>query len=806
MPACDHCLLEVEPAAAISEGIGERIAIFCCAGCRNIYRLLQEEGLDGFYARRRGWTPGPPSVPPIDPERFLAVQRESGDDREMDLVLSGIRCASCVWLIEKHLGRKDGVRHVRVNYATRRSTIRWNPAQTDAGAIASWIAELGYHPSPGETTATEEALDRERKDLLLRLGTAAFLSSQIMMVTTGLYAGYFQGMEPGYRTMFHLVAWALATPILLYSGYPFLKNTLGGIRSRMPGMDALVFLGSFSAYAYSVAMIFAGGEVYFDTTAMIVTLILLGRYLEATARSRASDTISGLFRLAPSRARRILLGGEGMPRRVETVPVSAIRENDRIEIVPGERIPADGIVAEGISEADESLLTGEARPVPKAPGSRVFTGTVNGTGMLRIEVTGAGRNTALARIVRAVEEAQSRKTAVQRLADKVVVSFVPGVLLVSLLTLGGRLLAGNPAVPAFLASISVLVVACPCALGLATPLAVYMGTSAAQSRGILVKGGDVLETGSKVDTVFFDKTGTLTQGSPRLTDTAGFPLPPDEVLGIAAALESSSEHSLAKAIRKEIPMGAFRDASDFRAHPGMGVEGVLDGTRYLLGREEFLGRRGIVPSREQREIARIWSEEGKSVIWLSDEMAVLGLLAVADALRAETAECVRILTRNGYHVRMVTGDGEGPSRKLARESGIGDVLCSLNPREKADEIRKARSGGAVLLMVGDGINDAPALSEADVGLAMGRGTDIAHDSADAVLMHEDLRLVPRFLSVSKKTMRIIRQNLFWAFSYNAVAIPLAVSGRLHPIVSAGLMAISSLVVVGNSLRLRNEAA
>lgn len=806
MPVCEHCLLEVHPGSAISEGIGGRNAVFCCPGCRNIHLLLRGEGLDGFYARRRGWTPGPPSVPPIDPERFIAIQRKSGDDREMDLLLSGIRCASCVWLVEKHLGGKKGVRHARVNYATHRATVRWDPAQTDAGTIAGWIAELGYSPSPGESTPTEEALARERKDLLLRLGTAAFLSSQIMMVTAGLYAGYFQGMEPEYRTMFHLVAWALATPVLFYSGYPFLKNALAGVRNRVPGMDILVFLGSFSAYAYSVTMIYAGGEVYFDTTAMIVTLILLGRYLEATAKSRASETISRLFRLAPGQAKRIRDGGKGAQPHTETVPVSSIRETDMIEIVPGERIPADGIVAEGVSEADESLLTGESRPVAKSPGSHVFTGTVNGTGRLRIEVTGTGRNTALARIIRAVEEAQSRKAPVQRFADKVVASFVPGVLFVSLLTLGGQILAGSPAVAALLASISVLVVACPCALGLATPLAVFAGSSAAQSRGILVKGGDVLETGSKVDTVFFDKTGTLTQGSPRVTDIAGFPLPRDEVLGIAAALEASSEHSLARAIRKEVPKDALRDVSEFRAHPGMGVEGTLDGRRYLLGRREFLGGRAIVPSEEQREIARAWSEEGKTVMWLSDGKAVLGLLAAADALRPETAECARILAQDGYDVRMVTGDGEGVARKIARESGIYEVLSSLTPREKAEAVRKARSGGSILLMVGDGINDAPALTEADVGLAMGRGTDIAHDSADAVLMHDDLRLVPRFLSVSRKTMRVIRQNLFWAFSYNAVAIPLAVTGRLHPIASAGLMAISSLVVVGNSLRLRKEVA
>jgi len=803
--SCDHCDLLIGPGPAIREEIGGREAVFCCPGCRSVHALLVSEGLDGFYARRRGWTPGPPSVPPLDPETFAAAAREAGADREIDLTISGIRCASCVWVIERHLGKKRGVRYARVNYTTHRGKIRWDPTQTDAGTIAGWIAELGYAPSPGETTGMEETLARQKTDLLLRLGTAAFLSSQIMMVTAGLYAGYFQGIEQQTRTLFHLVALGLATPVLFYSGYPFLRNTVAGFRNRAPGMDTLVFLGSFSAYAYSVAMIFSGGEVYFDTTAMIITLILLGRYLEVTAKGRAAETIARLFRLVPAQARRVRNGGGGTLSVVETVPVSSIREGDIVEIIPGERIPADGVVAEGESEADESLLTGEACPVDKAPGSRVFTGTVNGSGRLRFAVTGTGRDTALSRIIRAVEEAQARRSPVQSLADRVVGYFVPAVLLVSLLTLGSRLLAGHPAVPAFLASISVLVVACPCALGLATPLAVFVGSSAAQSRGILVKGADALERGAKVDAVFLDKTGTLTRGMPRLTDVVGFALPRDDVLAIAASLESPSEHALAKAIRREGSGGKIRDVTQFRAHPGMGVEGTVGGRRFLLGRRTFLQDREVAVQEEEEEIARALSEEGKTVVWLSDGKSPLGILAATDTLRPESPECVRSLIGEGYAVAMVTGDGEAVSARIAGEAGIGTVLSALTPPEKTEAVRRARSGGSVVLMVGDGINDAPALTEADVGLAMGRGTDIALESADAVLMRDDLRLVPRFLAISKQTMRVIRQNLFWAFSYNVVAIPLAVSGRLHPIASAALMAASSLVVVGNSLRLRKEA-
>jgi Cu2+-exporting ATPase len=802
MPSCDHCLLEIGPDSAIRDDLDGREVVFCCAGCRNIHALLVDEGLEEFYSRRRGWTPGPPSVSPFDPESFAALAREAGGDREMDIAISGIRCASCIWLIERHLGKKRGVRQARIHYVTHRGKVRFDPAQTDAGSIAAWIAELGYAPSPGDTTGMEESLARERKDLLLRLGTAAFLSLQIMMVTAGLYAGYFQGIDATYRKLLHIVALGLATPVLFYSGYPFLASTLAAIRNRAPGMDALVFLGSFSAYAYSIAMIFTGGEVYFDTTAMIITLILLGRYLETTAKGRATETIARLFRFVPVQARRMQNGDGGSRPFEETVPVSSLRIGDVVEVIPGERIPADGIVTRGESEADESMLTGEARPVAKDPGSQVFTGTVNGSGRLQIEVTGTGRDTSLSRIIRAVEEAQERRSPVQRIADRVVGYFVPAVLLVALLTLVGRLLAGGSAVPAFLASVSVLVVACPCALGLATPLAVFVGSTKAQSLGVLVKGADVLERGAKVDTVFLDKTGTLTRGTPRLTDVVAFGMPRDEVLGISASLEASSEHAMAIAIRDEVPPDMWNKVEKFRAHPGMGVEGTADGRRFFLGRKEFLAQRGVAVTAEHQRTAFGLSGEGKTVVWLSDGKSVLGLLAAADTLRSESPGCIRQLTGDGYDVWMVTGDGDAVSAKIAGEAGIRRVLSSLTPPEKAETVRKTRSEGSVLLMVGDGINDAPALLEADVGLAMGRGTDIALESADAVLMRDDLRLVPLFLAVSKRTTRIIRQNLLWAFSYNAVAIPLAVLGKLHPIVSAALMTISSLVVVGNSLRLR----
>jgi Cu2+-exporting ATPase len=802
VPSCAHCLLDIPPGSSLREEDGGREIHFCCPGCRGIYRLLHSEGLADFYRRRTGWVPGPPEASSTDLESLVDSVTEGDGGQEATLAISGIRCASCAWVIERYLAGREGVSFARVNAATGRAKIRWNPEGVGIADVAGWIRQLGYSPHPADSRAPEESLNREKRDLLVRFGTAAFLSMQVMTFTAGLYAGYFQGIEPKYAAAFKALAFALTTPVIFYAGFPFLRNTLAGIRNRAVGMDALVFLGSFSAYAYSTATLATGGEVYFDTAGMIVTLVLLGRYLEAAARSRASESLARLVRLAPRQARRRAGGEAGPTPRTETVPASLLKPGDVVEVIPGEKIPADGRVVDGMSEADESLLTGEACPVPKPEGSMVYAGTINGWGRLVVEVARTGGETALSRIVRAVEEAQTRKAPIQNVADRVVRGFVPAVIAIALLALAVRLLSGASLVPALLASVSVLVVACPCALGLATPLAVFVGSTAARAGGILVKGGDVLESGASVTGVFLDKTGTLTEGSLRLADVIGFGEGAESVLRLAASLEAPSEHPLAKAIRKGAAGVDLLRVTEFRAHPGMGVEGIVGGRRLFLGRAEFLSGNGIPVTDRQMDTFRELAEERKTAVFLGGEEGVLGLLCAVDTLRKEAAGAVRRLKEDGYRVRLLTGDSGPVASRIADEAGIDEVQSRVTPAQKAEMVRGARSAGIRVLMVGDGVNDAPALVEADVGMAMGRGTDIAIESADAVLTGGDLLLVPRFLALSRKTMRIIRQNLAWAFSYNLVAIPLAVTGHLHPILAAGLMSVSSLVVVGNSLRLK----
>ncbi len=799
MAVCAHCLLELPGESAIRETIDGKETIFCCPGCQGIYGLLRSEGLTGFYSRRQGWTPGPPETARVPLDMFEGAVRASGGGAEADLVISGIRCASCVWLIERYLEGRPGVLSARVNFATGRARVSWKPSESGIGEIAGAIRSLGYTPYPPGSLPAGDALRREMSDLLLRFGTAAFLSMQVMLFTAGLYAGYFQGIDARFANLFRWLCFFLSTPVIFYSGAPFFRGALRGARHGAFGMDALVFLGSFSAYGYSAVSLLLGGEVYFDTATMILTILLLGRYIEAGARARAAEGISRLVRLAPVTARVAVPGGG-----TADVPVASLSRGDLVEVVPGERMPVDGTVVEGGSEADKALLTGESSPVRKNAGDPVVAGSLNGTGRLLVRVARTGAETVLSRIVQAVEEAQARKAPIQRLADRVVRVFVPAILAVSAGTVLFRLSVGFPSHAALMAGISVLVIACPCALGLATPVAVLVGTTSAQAGGILVRGGDVLEQAANVRCVLFDKTGTLTLGRPRLTDVTGIGTGREEALRLAASLESSSEHAIGRAIAQAVPHARRLPVRGFRAHPGEGIEGEIAGVRYLLGRPELLGRFGVPVDGETSRAYAALSASQRTAVLLSDTSRPLALLATMDALRPEAREAVSLLLAAGTAVAMVTGDDPGVAGRVAGEAGIGDFRARVTPEGKREEVRLARERFGPVLVVGDGVNDAPALAEADVGVAMGRGTGLAIHSSGATLMTEDLLRIPAFLALSRDTLRVIRQNLFWAFSYNLAAVPLAVAGKLHPIAAAAFMAGSSLLVVGNSLRLRRR--
>ncbi len=797
MLRCAHCLAPVGEQEAIVTDSPAGPLVFCCQGCRGIYELITDEGLDRFYEHRENWREGPPTLADsLDAEAFAGRIRQETDGRQsVDCLISGIRCASCVWLIEKAVGRIEGVESCQVNYATHQARVLWDPARTSLSEILRRIQRYGYQPL---ARGLDEAERRAGRDLLIRFGTSGFLAMQLMIYSFALYAGYFQGMEPLMRHVLHAVAALVATPVLFYGGWPFWQGALRGLRAGQANMDSLIVLGAGAAYLLSLWQTLRGGEVYFDTAVMIITLILLGRLLEHGARSRASEAVRRLAALAPEQARVLTTeGGEVMQA------LGDIQPGTRVSIRPGERVPLDGRVLSGCSETDESMLTGEARPVGKEAGQEVLAGTINLLGHLEVEVLRPADASVLARIITAVQEAQARRAPVQRLADRFVGWFVPMVLLLATAAFALALWSGQPVEAAILRAVSVLVVACPCALGLATPLAILVGTGLAAQQGILFKGGDILEQAKGVDSVALDKTGTLSTGHMSLTGVR--PLASgwtrERVLHVAAALESRSEHALGRAIAASAPADggtAPAEVSDFQALPGRGVHGLINGRDYWLGNRRLLNEAGIATD------AVPLDDDDATRILLADAGGVLAELELTDSLRPESAATVTALRRMGLTVLMLSGDQLGPVAALAAAAGITEFHAAMLPEDKARHIEALEAGGRHVAMVGDGINDAPALAAASVGIAVARGTDIAMESADLVLMRDDLRLIPQALFLARATFRTIRLNLIWALGYNLLALPLALSGLLHPIVCAGAMAVSSLCVVGNSLLLRRH--
>ncbi len=811
---CEHCLLAFPERDAVYDDLKGERKVFCCDGCRGIYRLINEEGLDAFYTKRKWDEAGIPAIASLEKEidikPFTEHARDVDDKKEIDIFIGGIRCASCVWLNERILARTDGIDHVRVNYATHKAKIRWNPRIIGLEKILKRIRSIGYDPKPYSESEQFRIQKAEARDLLIRLGTAGFLSSQLMVYSIALYAGYFQGIDAPTKLILEIIAMILTIPVIFYSGMPFLKNTIRGLRRFHFTMDSLIAIGALSAFCYSIYEIFRGGEVYFDTSAMIITLILLGRYIEAVAKGKASETIEKLSELRPREARLLIesegKGANGRERRM--VPLSSLRRSDVIEVVPGEKIPLDGVVISGESEVDESIITGESKPVLKLPGKEVIGGSVNLYGTLIFEITRTGKETVLSQIIKAVEDAQAGRPRIQRSADRIVGYFVPLILVIALSTATGYYLKGAPSHRALMTGISVLVIACPCSLGLATPLAVFMFTALASSKGILIRGGEVIERASRVTHVIFDKTGTITAGKPSLRETVIIDpsLDRDHAIALAASLERLSEHSIGHAITGAAGGFDLLPVSGFRAIPGKGVEGVAGGKKIFIGAGGFITEKGLADNspRSWNEIVERYEKKGDTVVHMVWDNMVRALFVISDAVRIETFEAVNELRSSNLHVSIVSGDNSLTTRSIASMVGIDNEIAGASPVKKKEVIARIQQKGEKVMMIGDGINDAPALTEAFVGVAMGRGTDIAMESADAVLVRNDLGLIPRFIRLSKKTFGIIRQNIFWAFLYNVVAIPLAVAGLLHPIIAAGAMAASSLFVVGNSLRIREQ--
>lgn len=795
---CDHCELPIPPGELVTDRSGDGERRFCCRGCQGAYRIITGAGMGDFYRKRQWREAGLPEgafAPAYDDAYLERFVTGGEDDAELSFLLEGMRCASCVWLNERLLADLPGVREARVNYGTHRARVRFDPQATSPAGLFEAVTRIGYLPRPYSADAVQQAAERERRSLLIRFGTAFFLSMQLMAYSLALYAGYFQGMDGDARHLVQLFAAGVTTPVVWYAGWPFLSGAWRSLRNRAPNMDLLVALGVLSAYGYSLHALAGGGEVYFDTAAMIVTLILAGRLFESAARRKASSGVDRLLRLAPDTARR----HDGTEFR--QVDSALLQPGDLLQVLPGERFPVDGTLESGSTEVDEAAVSGEPLPVLRVAGAPVVSGTLNLSTAVTLRVSRGAGDSFVARVARLVEEAQARRAPVQRLADRVAACFVPAVVLLAAGTCLFWSWRGAEGIAALLNAVSVLVVACPCALGLATPTAVLVASGAAASRGILFRGGDVLEATAKLTGAAFDKTGTLTAGRPRVAELRPVSGSEDGLLHLAARIEGGSAHPLACGIVAEARSRgiAVGSGAGSRTVPGRGVALVTGDGTLRAGSRAFLAEAGI-------EVPAGATPDHLTEVHLAAGDAYRGVILLEDPLRPAAAEVITALRGRGLTTALLTGDRRAAGERVSAMLGLDEVQAELDPRGKAAWIENAQARGEKVLMVGDGINDAPALSAAVVGCAMGGGTDIALETSDLVLTRPDLGHLEEALALARRTLRIIRQNLFWAFAYNLVALPLAAAGHLAPIHAAAAMAASSVCVVGNSLRLARRGA
>jgi Cu+-exporting ATPase len=756
-----------------------------------------------------------------------ATVLQSRDER-IDLPITGMTCAACAGRIERSLNKAEGVSTASVNLATERATVHYDPAITDPDNIVATIRDAGYDAIVPVAEAGVDSSDDVRRahDDAYRLARRKFIVAAafaLPVLVIAMSHGRIAALDfPGVRWL-ELI---LTTPVVFYSGAQFYRAAWAALRHRAADMNTLVALGTGAAYLYSLAVLLFPGfftvpategastahppmpPLYFEAAAVIIALVLLGRLLESKARGNTSEAIRRLIGLQ-ARTAKVLRDG----REVDT-PISQVRVGDTVVVRPGERIPLDGMIVDGRSSIDESMLTGESVPIDKSVADTVYGGTVNLTGAFHFEVTNVGKDTVLSRIVEMVEEAQGSKAPIARLADVVSGIFTPIVLLIAIATFAVwfALAPADVRLSMALANfVAVLIIACPCALGLATPTAIMVATGKAAEKGILVKTGASLERAHKMTTIVLDKTGTVTTGSPVVTDVIAVnPASESELLNLVASAESLSEHPIAKAIvraAEEKNLAVVRPAS-FNALPGHGIEATLGKRNVLLGNANLLAAHGIDTTAVSSQSGEL-SSFGKTVVFASVDGVLAGLIAVADQPRADSAAAIAELKRLGLRVVMLTGDNRHTAEAVARQVGIDHVEAEVLPAGKAGVVKRLQSEGEIVGMVGDGINDAPALAQADVGMAVGTGTDIAIEAADMTLLRGDLRRVVTAIALSNATIRNVKQNLFWAFVYNVIGIPIAagvlypVTGwLLSPIIASAAMSLSSVSVVSNSLRLR----
>jgi P-type Cu+ transporter len=726
----------------------------------------------------------------------------------VELDIDGMTCASCAARVEKKLNKLDGVT-ATVNFATEKARVHYDPSVTPEELVAA-VEAAGYHAAlPQQSTPDEDGDDAD--PLRRRLLICVALSVPVIAMA----------MIPALQfTNWQWLSLTLAAPVVIWGAWPFHVATWTNLRHGAATMDTLISLGTLAAFGWSVYALFWGmagmpgmrhafefaitrtdgsANIYLEAAAGVTTFLLAGRYAEARAKRQSGAALRALLDMG---AKEVSVRRDGVERRI---PIELLGAGDEFVVRPGEKIAADGVVVEGRSAVDASMLTGESVPVDVAPGDDVVGATVNVDGIIVVRARRVGADTQLAQMARMVEDAQTGKAQAQRLADRISAVFVPIVIGLSAATLAFWLVTGAPVAAAFTAAVAVLIIACPCALGLATPTALMVGTGRGAQLGILIKGPEVLESTRRVDTVIVDKTGTVTTGAMTLDDViAADGEQTDEVLRVAGAVETASEHPIARALTDgaRTKLGDLPAVADFENLRGLGVRGTVDGRAVLLGRLRPFAEQGFDVPSDMSAAAQRAESDGRTVVAVGWDGRVRGLVTVVDAVKPTSAEAVSLLKQLGLIPIMVTGDNEVVARTVAAEVGIDVVIAGVLPSEKVDTVKRLQSQGRVVAMVGDGVNDAAALAQADLGLAMGSGTDVAIEASDLTLVRDDLRAVPDAIRLSRRTLAIIKGNLFWAFAYNVAAIPLAAAGLLNPMIAGAAMAFSSVFVVTNSLRLR----
>jgi len=808
--SCYHCGLPVPAGVEFGVEIDGQHRDMCCAGCQAVASAIVAGGLSDYYRHRDAMPESPREAMPQalqelglfdHPDVQKNFVRPIGEhEREAALILEGITCSACVWLNEQHIARQAGGTAGDINYATRRARVRWDERQIRLSQILEAIAAIGYRAHPYDAARSELIAQKERKAALWRLFVAGFGMMQVMMYAVPVYVAEEGTMTGDIEQLMRWASLILTLPVVFYSAAPFFAHAWRDLKLRRVGMDVPVALGVGSAFAASVwATLMASGQVYFDSVTMFVFFLLGGRFLEMVARQKAARGVEELARVLPAFASRYSSYPEG---ELDRVAVSNLAAGDVVLVSPGEVIPADGIVITGASSADESLLTGESRPVDKHAGDQVIGGSMNIGSPLTLRIERVGESTRLASIQRLMERAAAEKPRIVEMADRIAGRFV-GALLVLAFATGALWWWLDPA-QALWVFVAVLVVSCPCALSLATPAALTVATGVLSRNGVLVTRGHAIETLARATHFVFDKTGTLTEGRPALAETMMLGmLAPQQALALAAEMELGSEHPIGRAIcsaAAQLPdRAATMGVREIRAVTGQGVEAVLDGKPLRLGKAGFV--RALHGSDLPAECSA-WQAGGDTIVTLGDANGWLAAFRLSDRPRAGAAEAMSALRSQGIKLSALSGDAPETVMRIAADLGIESATGGMSPEGKHEAISRLQAEGATVAMVGDGVNDAPVLAQAHVSVAMGGGTDLARSQGDVVLLSNDLGHLATGVSISRRTMKVIRQNLIWAFGYNLVAIPLAMTGWVTPWLAGIGMSVSSLLVVLNALRLQ----